>query len=53
MRLALAFALAFALIGAPAFADVVTTVTPIYGQLVAVPIPADFKADYESEQNGS
>ncbi len=49
MRLALALALT----ASPALADAITVVTPIYSQLVAFPTPADFKADYESEQQGS
>lgn len=51
MRLALALALA--LLASPALGDTVTVVTPIYSQLVAFPTPAGFKADYESEQQGT
>ncbi len=46
-------ALAFALLASPALGEAVTVVTPIYSQLVAFPTPADFKADYESEQQGT
>jgi hypothetical protein len=46
-------ALAFALLASPALGQAVTVVTPIYSQLVAFPTPADFKADYESEQQGT
>ena len=46
-------ALALTLIAAPALGDVLTHVTPIYGQLVVFQTPADFKADYESERQGS
>ncbi len=45
-------ALAFALLASPALGQAVTVVTPIYSQLVAFPTPQDFKADYESEQQG-
>ena len=51
MRLALALALV--LLAPPALAEAITVVTPIYSQLVAFPIPANFKADYESEHQGS
>lgn len=47
----LAFALA--LLAQPTLADAVTVVTPIYSQLVAFPTPEGFKADYESEQQGT
>lgn len=46
-------ALALALLASPALGESVTVVTPIYSQLVAFPTPADFKADYESEQQGT
>lgn len=45
--------LAAALFASPALGDGVMQVTPIYSQLVAYPTPADFKADFESERNGS
>lgn len=45
-------ALAFAALASPAFGQSVLQVTPIYSQLVAYPTPANFKADFETEQDG-
>ena len=37
----------------PAFAEGTIIVAPIYSQLVAVPVPAGFKAGFENERQGS
>ncbi len=42
-----------ALAATPLWAEGTIIVSPIYGQLVAVAVPQDFRAGYEHEENGS
>ena len=45
--------LAIALLASPAFAGGTIIVSPVYSQLVALPVPADFKAGFENEHQGA
>ena len=40
-------------LAAPAHANGTIIVSPVYGQLVALPVPADFKPGYEAAKDGS
>ncbi|MEO8241186.1 MAG: hypothetical protein ABI832_02680 [bacterium] len=46
-------ALTLMLLAAPAWADGTIIVSPIYSQLLAVPVPSHFKAGFEHEKSGS
>ena len=46
-------ALVFAILASPALAQGTTIVSPVYDQLVAIPVPTGFAAGFEREQGGA
>ncbi len=53
LEIAMRLALCLLLLASPALADGTIIVSPVYSQLVAVPVPSHFKAGFEREKNGS
>ena len=47
------FVVTIALLAAPAWAEGTIIVSPVYNQLVALPVPAGFAAGFENEADGS